>query len=51
MFHQNLVVVWFSLWREFAWVHGHPDRRFQLTANAVERSQSKIIDALKDRLA
>jgi hypothetical protein len=41
----------YALWREFAWVNGHPDRRFKLTLNAVEQSQNIIIAALRDRLA
>ncbi len=41
----------YALWREFAWVDGHPDRRFRLTAKAVEQAQASIINALHDRLA
>jgi hypothetical protein len=37
----------YALWREFAWVGGHPDYRFRLTAEAVETAQNDIATALK----
>jgi hypothetical protein len=41
----------YALWREFAWIDGHPNRDFHLTANLILRAHGKIIAVLKARCA
>jgi len=41
----------YALWREFAWVDGHPDRKVKLTVKSVEHAQDSIVAEMRNRLA
>ena len=45
------IVADLGLWREFAWKSGAPDKKFNLTPDAILDAEAALINRLKERLA